>query len=218
MEEQYYLIWPLALLLLPRRWIVPSLGIAIVVNVAGGAGILAQVGINAVEIGLLHIALPTATYAPILMGSLLAIMLNAPRGFAMLYTICGTQYSAALWMLAVLLSLQFLPLDLNGWPNLVLHSFMVLALASLVIREDNALRPALTFTPIRHVGRVSYGIYLYHLIALHFANKGLGMLGISGGWAVLLLYAVLSVFVADLSFRFFESYFLAMRHRMKTED
>ncbi|MBR9649789.1 acyltransferase [Thalassobius aquimarinus] len=209
-EEQYYLIWPLILLILPRRWIVPALLLAIALNVAGGAGALARLGIEAFDIGILHIALPTATYAPILMGSLLAVIMHTPRGFAAVHAICGPRPAAVLWMLAVLLSLQFLPFDLNGWPNLVLHMAMMLTLASLVVREDNGLFAVLGWGPVRRIGQVSYGIYLYHLFALHFATVGLAALGVVNGWAIFVCYTAVSVLIADLSFRLFETRFLAL--------
>ncbi|WP_370741208.1 acyltransferase family protein [Thalassovita mangrovi] len=209
-EEQYYLIWPLVLMVLPRRWIVPVLVLAIAANVAGGAGVLALVGIVPFDIGILHIALPTATYAPILLGSLLAVVMHVPRGFAAIHAICGARPAAVLWMLAVIVVLQLLPFDLNGWPNLALHLTMALALAALVVREDNGMHGLLSWPPVRRVGQVSYGIYLYHLFALHFATLALGALGIGNGWPILACYSALSVLIADLSFRGFESRFLAL--------
>ncbi|QIZ82438.1 acyltransferase [Thalassovita gelatinovora] len=214
-EEQYYLIWPLTLLVLPRRWIVPVLTVGITLNVVGGAGLLQRVGIAAFDIGPLHIALPTATYAPILIGSLLALTLHASRGFTMLHRLCGGRFAALLWMLVVLFALQFLPFDLNGWPNLVLHLTMALALASLVVREDNGLHSVLNWFPLRRVGQVSYGIYLYHLIALHFATVGLTAFGVANGWIVLVFYVALSSLIAELSFRFFEAQFLALQRPQK---
>lgn len=43
-EEQYYLLWPLLLVALPRRWILPVLGGLIAVNVAGIVGAFAPLG------------------------------------------------------------------------------------------------------------------------------------------------------------------------------
>ena len=54
----------------------------------------------------------------------------------------------------------------------------------------------LRWAPLRYFGRISYGLYLWHVLILHF------------GWPVLPSVA-LSVLIADLSFRFVEQRFLA---------
>ena len=211
-EEQYYLVWPLLLLVLPRRAVLPVLAGLIALNVAGIMGLL---GVSGPVIGPLHFALPNATYAPILLGSALAVVLDRPRGYALLFRVLGRR-SAPLWMAALVVATAWAgPADLRGLPNLAIHLAMTACLASLVLREDHRLRPLLTWPPIARVGEISYGIYLYHLIGLHIGNGLAARLpeGLSGNpWAVLLLYLPISILLAEISYRTLEAFFRRFRH------
>ena len=93
---------------------------------------------------------------------------------------------------------------------------MALFLVTLVMREDNALSPILRFAPIRRIGEISYGIYLYHLIGLHVANELVARLMPSGAGAdalATLIYLPITLVMAELSFRLFERRFLMLRRR-----
>jgi len=213
MEEQYYLIWPALLLLVPRRWILPVLGGLILANVLGAMGLYEWLGLLPIDGQHLRFEICCTTYAPILMGSLCALLLNSPRGFAALRALTGFRIAPWLWFAALLTALAAFPGALEGLPNLVVHSLMCLMLVSLVIREDNGMAPLLTLPPIERIGQISYGIYLYHLFALAIVTKTFEVLGLTGwGW-VLPLYYALAILIAEISFRSFEAWFLRFRKR-----
>ena len=208
-EEQYYLIWPLLLMVLPQRALLPAIAGLIVVNVAAVIGWLSPLGITAFEVGPLRFAMFNATYAPILIGSAAAILLQNARSFGVFALVLGSRVACLGTFSVVILLLASLPEDLRGWPNLALHIAMAAALISIVIREDNFLRPVLFWRPIARIGEISYGIYLYHLIALHIAGIGLGMFGVvESNWPMLFLYSLISIVMAEASFRTLESWFL----------
>lgn len=214
-EEQYYLVWPLLLMILPPRAVLPVLGVLIAVNVAGIMGAFAPLGLVAFEAGPLTIALPNATYAPILIGSALAVILNDPRGFAVVNRLCGARLAAPLLLVLVVGLAAVLPPDLRGLPNLALHLAMAACLAALVVREDNGLAPVLRLRPLARVGEISYGIYLYHLFALHIASVLVARLGLGptevGPWLVLVGYGLISVLIAEISYRTLEAWFRAKK-------
>jgi peptidoglycan/LPS O-acetylase OafA/YrhL len=209
-EEQYYLIWPLALLILPRRLIPWVLGFAVALNVLSAMGVL---GIPAIEVGQLVLSLPNSTYAPILIGSALALVLNSGRGFAVLWPLLGSRFAALAALGAVVVLLQVLPGDLRGLPNLVLHLAMAAALAALVMRDGHQLSRALSWRPVARIGEISYGIYLYHLIALHVTTVALARLGIDAPPVLLICYAAMSVAMAEVSDRTLERFFRGFRNR-----
>ncbi len=209
-EEQYYLLWPLLLLMLPRRWLLPVLAILVAVNVAAIQGAFATFGVQGVQIAHLRFSLPPATYAPILLGSAGAILLHHPQCFAVAERVLGRRLAAPLSFLAVLTLAGWGPENLLGWPNLLIHLAMVLSLMSIVVREDNGLAFILTWAPVARVGQISYGIYLYHLVALHVANIMLAFFNQHNLWSVLLVYSALSVLMAELSYRVLERPFLAV--------
>jgi len=209
-EEQYYALWPLLIVLLPRAAIVPVLLVLIAANVLVSGGLIPA---DPISIPPLLLSLPNATFAPILMGSLAAWMLDRPQGYAALDRLTGWK-GASLFLLAlVFLLFQATPPDVRGWPNLVIHGSMTLALVALVIRPANMLSPLFRWKPVARVGRVSYGIYLYHLIALHIAQGLFGVLGLESTWALLLSYSLLSIMLAEISFRYYESRFLELRYK-----
>lgn len=211
-EEQYYLVWPLLLLLVPRRWTVHLLAVLIGVSLLAGLGVFLAMGIEPIRTAHLVIKLPPAVYQAILIGSLTAVVLNGRRGFGLLWPVLSHPAAPLAAFAALILGWQFLPLDLTGWPNFVMHLTMAACLASLVIREDNVLRPVLAWGPVARVGVVSYGIYLYHLIALHPVAA---VLGKGGGWrgiAVFVIYALLAWLIAEISFRTLEAFFRRFRN------
>lgn len=209
-EEQYYLIWPLALALLPRKLILPALGLAIAVNVLVMTGAF---GGTAPEWGPLRFALPNATYAPILIGSALALLLDRPGVFAALWPVLGRKAAPPIALGLLIVLLQLLPGDLRGLPNLALHLTMAVVLASLVMREDHLLAPVLRWRPVARMGEISYGIYLYHLIGLHIATVGLTAAGMTWGPVVLVTYSLVSFVIADISDRTLERFFRGFRNR-----
>ena len=211
-EEQYYLLWPLLLLALPRRWIMPALVVAIAVNVVGAMGAFGP-GIPA---GPLLLSLPTATYAPILMGSLSALILHNPRGFDATQALLGHRLTPLAAFATLVAVIQLTPGDVTGLPNLLIHTVMCLCLVSVVLREVHVLRPILAFRPIARVGEISYGIYLYHLFALTAVSEAAQMLGLAPGMLFFLAYVLLSILVSEISFRTFEAYFLRLKNKRFT--
>lgn len=208
-EEQYYLIWPLLLLMLPRRWIWPVLLGLITVNVLGHMGVLNWLAVPSPYLGPLEFHLPP--YAPILMGSVVALALHNGRFFAFLAPVFGQRGIALICFALLIAALQFLPANVIGWPAFCIHLAMCMVLISTVMREDHLLRPALTNRVVTRIGQISYGMYLYHLLLLVFGFKVLGALGLYSGPALFFLYYVLTVIVAEISFRTLEAWFAGLR-------
>jgi peptidoglycan/LPS O-acetylase OafA/YrhL len=212
-EEQYYMVWPLLLMLVPRPLMLPVLAVLVALNLAAVTGLLAGLGIRPFDAGLLRFEMFTATYAPILMGAALALVLHRARGFGLCARLVGAPAAPVALFAALAVLIHILPPNLAGWPNLVLHLAMTACLASLVVREDNGLRGLLTLRPVAWIGAISYGIYLYHLIGLHIATVALKAAGIAQPVVHLLLYLGVTFLISDLSFRHFESPILRLRHR-----
>lgn len=210
-EEQYYLLWPLLLVVLPFRWIGAVLFGLIAVNVAAACGMWQVFGARPIDLGPLRLALLIPTFAPILMGSLLALVLHQRRGFDVVFRIAGFHGAAVFWSAALVLACAVLPRHLEGAHNLLLHVLMCLMLASLVVREDNALAPVLRLRPVARIGQISYGIYLYHLFTHAIVFKLFAEMGWTQlGW-IFPLNFVLSILVAEVSFRTYEAWFMRWR-------
>jgi peptidoglycan/LPS O-acetylase OafA/YrhL len=95
----------------------------------------------------------------------------------------------------------------------------MLTLGTLVAREDHWFRPFLSFRPLAYLGTISYGVYLYHMWAIHPARLAFVKLG----WPAqsvpfFLCTVVISTIVAGLSYRFIEQPLLKLKARFATED
>ena len=219
-EEQYYLVWPLLLLLLPSiTWL--RVGVLMAVTsfmVLVAMDILTNVRL-APSTGVASFYLPVSSYSAILIGSLLAVLLNGPKGFAVFWSLLRHPASPVVWGLVFLACLQWLPMTLTGWPNLILHVVMAMTLCSVVIREDHALAGVLRWPPIVRIGVISYGIYLWHLFARHLGVEfGRTLLDLSrpwSEWAAMPVYLLASLILAELSFRYFESHFLRLKNKSR---
>ena len=139
MEEQFYLIWPLVMIWLPPRYWGAVVLFGVALNVVAVTGMLGALGITAFQLGPLWVHLPDATYAPLLLGAGLALMLHQPRGFALLWRVFGHRWMPfGLFGIVLALIFGLLPQILAGVPYLLVHLAMTGWLATLVLREAGA--------------------------------------------------------------------------------
>lgn len=93
--------------------------------------------------------------------------------------------------------------------------FALVAGALLLAATVPGRSPAWVAAPlVRHLGRVSYGVFLWHLVVLQvvFAGLRLPLFGAPFGW-VLVLVTTATVAVASLSWRFVEAPAIRATHR-----
>jgi peptidoglycan/LPS O-acetylase OafA/YrhL len=88
---------------------------------------------------------------------------------------------------------------------------LVVVVAACVVREDHGLRGLLCLRPVAYMGRISYGIYLCHLIVAAILATAVGHLLSPVSWFVLTL--ICTMWVAVVSFTFFETPFLRRKSR-----
>jgi peptidoglycan/LPS O-acetylase OafA/YrhL len=224
-EEQFYLLWPLALGVLlwekvSRRWIL----LLTAGGIAASAGLRAVWFKDPVTGPLLYFGLETRADA-LLTGCLVGLL-------AAWDLLPKSRWAHAVLRLAALLSvglLVYLILTALPWePRLYKGLFTLVAaaagcvIASLVVSPPRLLRMALEFPPLIWVGRLSYGLYLWHWPILVLITKDhsalldhgtlLGGLGQSHT-AVVLMIVGLSFLVAAVSFYGIERPFLRLKGR-----
>jgi peptidoglycan/LPS O-acetylase OafA/YrhL len=201
-EEQFYLMWP-GVMRLAHRW-----GAVLFMTGLLAISLWAP---WAVETGRLDGSLLTvrilASFAPpICMGCLAAYALHSPRGFAWMYRVLGHT-----WVPPLLLVLVLAAVAVDGTPYGLTSVLMTALVVASCIRTHHLLMPVLTLPPLRYVGMISYGVYLLHMIALNLVRRAVP----GQGFAVyLVLTLALSVLMAGLSYRYFESRFLRLKERL----
>lgn len=199
-QEQFYLAWPSAVRF-ARRWWLPvalmaaMLGVAHLFHAAVESGRLDE---SRLAVRILARVDPT-----IGIGFLGAYLLHRPEGFRAASHVVDRAWSAPLAI--VLLLLQVV---VPGTPELVPRAAALLLVLVCVVRPRSVLAPVLDNRLARHVGTVSYGIYLLHMLNVNVARRI-----VPGGsrLAVFALAFPATVLVASLSFRWFEQPIMNLR-------
>ena len=217
-EEQFYLGWPLVEKLARPVGVALILAGVLLVNQMINFGVLDPL-FTWLYGGQVRLAILDVTFTPIALGVLLAHLLHAPGTFSRLFAVMGHRFSSLIAGTLLLALVALWPTDLSGPGRLSVQLGMMLVLGTLVAREDHWLRPVLSFRPLAYLGTISYGVYLYHMWAMHPVR----LVFVKLGWPVgsvlfFLCTVVISTIVAGLSFRFIEQPLLKLKARFATED
>jgi peptidoglycan/LPS O-acetylase OafA/YrhL len=211
-EEQYYLIWPLVALFVVRRWGIRALAVTAGVGALASAALMASMYAAGFSVDRLYYGTDTRAQA-LLVGSLLGA-LGSHRGENLTIVPerwCTTRNWRWLWVgvgLAGAVALGWAWHALDGQDALLYRGgFLVVAVAAgavivgCVTVPRGVLARALSLRVLVFIGRISYGVYLYHwplFLAIDHAHTGL-----SGFW-LLATRLVVTFAAATLSFVFVE--------------
>ena len=211
-EEQFYLIWPFALVLIARRGATKWVSVTLAV-VVGWRFALLYVGTEADRI---YNGFDTHCEG-FLIGCLLGLVgaeacRNALSGAGDLGRLL---LSPALPLASLALIVLLLP-----WGAATCAFGIALASACsgwliISIYENNWLERLLSFAPFAYTGKISYGWYLWHYPALSLTHHIR-----FGGWRQHLLTIAAvggSYAIAALSFAYVEKPFLKWKRRFETE-
>jgi peptidoglycan/LPS O-acetylase OafA/YrhL len=98
-------------------------------------------------------------------------------------------------------------------PGYSLVSLSALLVALATAQGETVFGGVLTAPPLRFVGRISYGLYLFHPFVYHFFMARHGERLSAGLLGRATLAVLAAVALATLSYNYFESYFLRMKSR-----
>ncbi len=204
-EEQFYLCWP-SVVRFARRWWVPVAVMATLV-------VADTLGEWAVRRGLLGtewlpVRMLVSVATPICLGCLAAYALARPASFAVVYRFAGKVWSAPLALVLLGLTLSF-----EGVPELPISLAMTFVVVSVCIRPDHPLGSLLSNPVARHVGTVSYGMYLLHMLSMNVVARAVPGAGAIGKFV---LGSLLVTALATPSYYLFEKRLLDLKDRLAT--
>jgi peptidoglycan/LPS O-acetylase OafA/YrhL len=213
-EEQFYLFWAPLVKLFARRILFLILFFIVITS---GFQLLVDAGALAPN-GPLRDFLHTLRFHYMAVGSLFAwVLFNH-----------GERYRVSIfaqpWFQA--LNIAFLAYHyVIGFPgqwSVPLDIALALSYGILILNVSVVPKRLLNveWEPLIYLGKISYGIYMYHMIADYAVRQAFTMLHLDGkeNLALVLLYGAavlgIAIVIAHLSYRYVESYFLSLgRHR-----
>lgn len=211
-EEQFYIFWPWAVLLLPRRWLLPAAIAMIAVTPLGKlAYILSDYTLTT---GIGTYVGTWANLDTLGAGALLAILryrdspVVAPRSRS---------------LLAVAMAGGVALILVNLWPgevkNVIEATAQAAVFAWIIWRASlgftGPLGAALRWKPAVFVGRISYGIYVYHLfvpaLLLFLLRDRLPV----GAWSATAAAVAATLLLSTLSWFLIERPFNGLKERFR---
>ncbi|MEO8358927.1 MAG: acyltransferase [Vicinamibacteria bacterium] len=204
-EEQFYLLWPLAVLFLSmRRLALTALGMVIISTCLEAIGAM-----NGQSFEQTHLVLQGCMDS-LGLGALLAMARNidgdrprlAPRlakyavwiGAPLFFFAQGFRYQLGIR------GTDFLAYRIPGDLGLGLMSLALVYLA--ISTRPSFIRRALEWAPLRFIGRISYGIYLYHLFLIPIGRevaRRYDLAPLDRGIEMFLIYGAISIVLAMIS-------------------
>ena len=213
-EEHFYLLWPLALLLLvPRERAL--IGFILVTAIASFLSFIILTRWMGIRGFFLERWTVVAAFS-LLVGCLAAVLAHF-QGASAFVRFCRSNAGClvAIGLFAVPALVSFVPLlqgrVVPGYTASAVQSFGIAVLVLWITsRQDSVAVAALEFTPLRYLGMISYGIYVWQGFFLATSpardpqsswppSSSLGLVGIA--------------ICAPLSYHYFERRFLAMKAR-----
>ena len=232
-EEQFYLVWPIIVWLLPRKGVV-ALAIAMFLAApiirANEYHLVQSLGISVGSEGRLVYNFPFGHIDLFACGALLALVRNGlwvtrPRLWAILLVFPALLH--VIWqVLSSILQGHAFPQHL-GFPtsdiSLRFHiwgyglgclAFSGLMVIALYGNRENWVRRAMEWEPLRWMGKISFGLYILHwpilLLMMHFFPLSDSIFLRILQWQ---LFIGVAVTAAWLSYRYYESVFLRLKTR-----
>jgi peptidoglycan/LPS O-acetylase OafA/YrhL len=213
-EEQFYMVWPVTLLLL-LRWVRHAPWIVVILLTAAAGSLVWRVALALVGTPIARIFVGTHTHADgVLIGAALAVLLVRRAGFAA---------TGRLRRVLVALSVLGLPLLFLAVPVVPGYFYGVTALAALaaggviidIVAGGSRVTRWLECAWLVRIGQISYGLYLWHFPVF----QQLGVLRRPGDSAAPLWRSALAwslTFAAALiSYVVIERPFLAYKARLR---
>lgn len=210
-EEQFYLLWPLVVLLIPRK----PLAILCAILIWAGYYIRVQTDVSfGQEWSIASYVLPHCRMDGLAAGSLLAILMHLGQlSFSPLQKTIVRDLTFGLAMTTLYLLLAG---NTHWRGEVVALTFM--GILYLALSPDSKIRTFCERPLLMHLGLYSYGMYVFHQmfrVIYEYIYRGpLEASGLPIGW-VQAIYMVLAIgttyLIARLSWRYVEQRFIAMK-------
>lgn len=216
-EEQFYVFWPIVIIFLPKKYLLPAIISTIFI---GPVFKLLMIGLNITN-GTREYILTLACFDSLGFGALLAF-LNYNKQFTRAKKYLRT---FSFWIgIPLFIAFNLMPIPhLNNTIQLSLGdttaSLFFIWLIDSAARGFNGLAGVILELPcFVYLGKISYGIYVYHLLVHYTINKIVTYFGLpfpDSIWIRFILYTVATIIAAVLSWQLLEKPINALKHNFE---
>ena len=203
-EEQFYLVWPLATIAALRLGGPRAVGILAVVLAGASALLMALFFVPFADVSRVYFGTDTHAFGLAVGAGLAVVARTRPEAFAGNRVVLALIGSAALAGIVAAMAL------LHEWDGFLYRggylgiTVLTGTVVAIATNEGNALVRTLSWRPLRWIGRRSYGIYLWHWpLLLLPAPAVLASAGLPEPLGLLLRLGILMA-LAEISFRLVE--------------
>lgn len=217
-EEQFYLLWFVVVVAMPKHYLLPAIWLSVATTLAFRTAVLAA-GLPELSAVLLP-----GNIACLAIGALLAQARSPQDHLSLSETTEELRWFDNLTLdRRALIATGFLACAISAAPFFtavptgIFYPFIVSAFAVCLIAAASMSRKDiwldwLAWAPLRYLGQISYGIYVYHPFIRPLALKIPGMAWIEQPtWPTFFFLVTVSVAVSHLSWKFIESPILRLK-------
>lgn len=211
-EFQFYLFWPFIILLTPEKWLGRVLAAIIVLSTA------TRLGLYFGGFGATQIKTFTLNYFDYFAcGGLLAMPAVRQRLWSLKSLFNKLSFASLALFIAAGLARNSVLMDVEAAISIQLILLLVFTTQIVFLTTCEAHQAAwkrlLNFAPLRYLGVISYGFYLYHNLAGSFWKIVFEKLHMEepGGITRLALYFAWTTIVSVISYHGFEVFFLRLK-------
>jgi peptidoglycan/LPS O-acetylase OafA/YrhL len=212
-EEQFYLLWPLVIFFTPMRWLLPIMGGMVLTG-----PISRLICLNFSYQAFAYF--PTSCFDSLGLGALLAFCRHT--GIPVQRRWLRQWPAFSIGAFAAFYAYSVYDTSLRPSFDVLAPFWMSITFACIVAVASTGYKGAvgkiLQFRPLVYLGRISYGLYVYHCFAPFLTVRIIRGLGISlEGGTFQILAVLLTIILSSLSWHFFERPFNTLKDRFQTE-
>ena len=221
-EEQFYLIWPFVVYQVRRRKTLIKICIAVIIFSPIARALLSvTLSPKLLRMELLYRSLPTR-FDALLIGGLVALLLRGPeeatvRRLRRPLLALSSVLLVGLYLIST--KLLVLPFDgsASNWMGVFGFTLIDVFAAALLlecIHRGSFLGRCLSWTPLRALGIISYGFYVYHDLLHDFYSEWAHRISSEYAypWTLFIAFAA-TLLLATLSYRLLERPLLRLKDR-----
>jgi peptidoglycan/LPS O-acetylase OafA/YrhL len=210
-EEQFYAIWPGVFRSASRKTFLWFTGGVALISIVS-TGILAARGASSLGLWMNSLS----EFAFFAGGGLFALMVPSIKMPNWRYALTLTGGGAVLWFVVEIFC-KINDRDLQPTPIRAIVGYLLVAIGcALLLRGSLYLAPGAIPEWLIYLGKISYGLYVFHSLAMHIVRSSPASWPIRIPGVDLLTVLLITVALAALSYKFLEKPFLQLKGRFES--